>query len=231
LTVSLDKRLFLAAARDAILGVTGELVWVNREGQAQCITLYVHPVLLVHGTSESLHPEHIELVPHLHACDPLLQHMTLVLQAAIEAEEVPGRLYAESLTNALAVHLLRRYETCRPPAGPYPGGLSKPKLRRMTAYIDAHLAHELSVTELAAVAQTSPDHFARLFRQATGQTPHRYVIMCRIERAKRLLTETASPIVEIGHQVGFTDQSYFTAVFRKYVATTPNTYRTDTQPS
>jgi AraC-like DNA-binding protein len=230
LTVSLDQRLFLAGARDAIPGVTGELVWVYREGQAQCITLYVHPVLLVHSTSESLHPDRIEMVPHLHAGDPLLHHMTMVLQAAVEGEGVPGRLYAEALTNALAMHILRRYETCRPSVGAYPGGLSKPKLRRMTAYIEAHLAHELSITELAAVAQTSPDHFARLFRQAAGQTPHRYVIMCRIERAKRLLTETTLPIVEIGHQVGFTDQSYFTAVFRKHVATTPHAYRADTQP-
>ena len=133
------------------------------------------------------------------------------------------------MTNALAVHLLRRYETCRPPAGACPGGLSKPKLRRTTAYIEAHLAHELSLTELAAVAQTSPAHFARLFKQETGRTPLQYVIMCRIERAKQLLRETEWPIIEIGHQVGFTDQSYFTAVFRKYVATTPKAYRGDTQ--
>jgi AraC family transcriptional regulator len=102
-------------------------------------------------------------------------------------------------------------------------------LRRTTAYIEAHLAHELSLTEIAAVTQTSPDHFARLFRQATGQTPHHYVIMCRIERAKQLLRETEWPIIEIGRQVGFTDQSYFTAVFRKHVATTPRVYRADAQ--
>ena len=79
------------------------------------------------------------------------------------------------------------------------------------------------------MAQTSPAYFARLFRQATGQTPHQYVIRCRIERAKRLLRETEWPIIEIGHHVGFTDQSYFTAVFRKHVTTTPNAYRGDTQ--
>jgi AraC family transcriptional regulator len=228
LTISLDQGLLLAAARDAIPGATGELVWVYREGQAQCITLYVHPVLLVHDASDLLQTDRVEMVPHLHPGDPLLHHMTLVLQAAIEAEGVPGRLYAESLTNALAVHFLRRYETCRPPAGACPSGLSKPKLRRTTAYIEAHLAHELSVTELAAVAQTSPAYFTRLFRQATGQTPHQYVIMCRMERAKRLLRETEWPIIDIGHDVGFTDQSYFTAVFRKYVTTTPNAYRGDT---
>ena len=225
LTVSVDPGLLLAAARDAIPGATGELVWIYGGGQAPWISLYVHPVLLVHGTSDGLQPDRVEMVPHLHASDPLLHHMTLVLQAALDAEGLPGRLYAEALTHALAIHLLSRYGTCRPPAGLDPGRLSPPKLRRTTAYIEAHLAQELSVTELAAVAQTSPAYFARLFRQATGQTPHQYLIMRRIERAKRLLRETEWPIIDIGHHVGFTDQSYFTAVFRKHVTTTPHAYR------
>ena len=228
LTVSLAQGLFLAAARDATPAVTGELVWVYREGHAECITLYVHPVLLVHGASHLLQTDRVEVVLHLHPGDPLLHHIALVLQAEIKPEGVSGQLYAETLTNALAVHLLRRYGTCRPPAGACPSKLSKPKLRRTTEYIEAHLAQELSVTELAAVAQTSPAYFARLFRQATGQTPHQYVIMCRIECAKRLLLETEGSIIDISHQVGFTDQSYFTAVFRKHVTITPKAYRGDT---
>jgi AraC-like DNA-binding protein len=228
-TVSVDQGLLLAAAHDAIPGATGELVWICRQGQAQCITLYAHPVLLVHGAAELLQTERVEIVPHLRPSDPLVHHMTLVLQAVIDAEDGPGRLYAEALTHALAVHLLRRSAACRLPAGASSSGLSKPKLRRTTAYIEAHLAQELSVTELAAVAQTSPAYFARLFRQATGQAPHQYIIKCRIEHAKRLLRETEWPIIDIGHHVGFPDQSYFTAVFRKHVTMTPKAYRGDTQ--
>jgi AraC-like DNA-binding protein len=229
LTVALDQGLLLAAAHRAIPGVSGELLWVYQVGQARLIALYMHPMLVVHAADELFQVDRVEMVPHLQPGDPLLHHMTLVLEAEIEAEDLAGRLYAEALTNALAGHLLRRYETCRPPPGVDPGGLSKPKLRRTTAYIEAHLAQELSLTELAAVAQTSPAYFARLFRQATGQTPHQYVITCRIEQAKRLLRETEWPIIDIGHHVGFTDQSYFTAVFRKHVTTTPNAYRADTQ--
>jgi AraC-like DNA-binding protein len=229
LIVSVAQGLLLAAAHDAIPGATGELVWIYQQRQAQCITLYVHPVLLIHSASDLLQMDRVEIVPHLHPGDPLLDHIRLVLQAAIDADDVPGRLYAEALTHALAVHLLRRSAACRPPAAADPSGLSKPKLRRTLAYIEAHLAQELSVTELAAVAQTSPAYFARLFRQATGQTPHQYVIRRRIERAKRLLRETEWPLIDIGHHVGFTDQSYFTAVFRKHVTTTPNAYRDATQ--
>jgi AraC family transcriptional regulator len=225
----LDPGLIQAIVCGGAPRVSGKLMWARREAHDQFITLYVHPVLLVHAVYESSKGDHIEIVPHLRAGDPLLHHITLVLQAEIDAEGLAGRLYAEALTNALAVHFLTRYGTCRPAAKAWTGGLSKRKLQRATEYIEAHLEHECSLTAIAAVAQMSPAHFARLFRQATGRTPHQYLVMCRIERAKRLLTESALPIIDIAHQVGFTDQSYFTAVFRKHVATTPKAYRSDSQ--
>jgi AraC family transcriptional regulator len=229
LSVLVDQKLLFAATHGALPSVIGELAWIYRKEQAQCITLYVHPVLLIHEASDLLQVNHVEIVPRLHPSDPLLHHMTLALQTAMEAEGSPSRLYAEVLINALAVHLLRRYATCGPAIRTCPSGLLKTKLQRITEYIEVHLAQDLSVTELAAVAQMSPTYFARQFRQATGQTPHQYVIGCRIERAKRLLRDTEWPIIEIGHQVGFTDQSYFTAVFHKHVSMTPKAYRDDTQ--
>ena len=116
------------------------------------------------------------IVPSLPAHDPLLQHLALVLQAAVEGEGVAGQLYAESLADALVVHFLKRYAAARPSLQEVTGGLSPYKLRRTTAYIQAHLAQELSLATLAAVAQTSPAHFARLFKHATGLAPHQYVI-------------------------------------------------------
>lgn len=228
LTFFLDPGLLMTAARDIVPGVIGELLWVCQRGGVQPSTLYVHPVLLVRATHESLQIDRVEIVLCLHAGDPLLRHITLALQAAIDGEGMTGRLYTESITNALAVHLLRRYAACRPPAEVGPGEPSRPHLQRVMEYIEAHLECGLLLTEIAAVAQMSPDHFARLFREATGLTPHQYVVICRIERAKRLLRDTKWPIIDISHQVGFTDQSYFTAVFRKHVAMTPKAYRDNT---
>jgi len=228
MTFSLNPRLLLASARELIPAVTGELLWRRQEMPTPSITLYVHPVLIVHTTYESLPVDRVEIVPHFHIRDPLLSHVMLVLKAEVEGEGVTGRLYAESLINALAVHLLKRMGTCRPSVEGRTAPLSKPTLRRATEYIEAHLEDALSLTDIAAVAQMSPDHFARLFRHATGRTPHQYVIICRIERAKHLLVETTLPLIDISRQVGFTDQSYFTAVFRKHVSTTPKEYRADT---
>ena len=108
---------------------------------------------------------------------------------------------------------------------PFHGGLTPSKVQRTTASIQAHLEHALSLVELAAVTQTSPAHFAHLFKQATGQTPHQYVIRCRIAHAKRLLAETDCALIEISAQVGYADHSHFTALFRRYVASTPKAYR------
>jgi AraC family transcriptional regulator len=163
------------------------------------------------------------------AHDPLRQHSALVLQAACAADSVAGRLYAEILANALAVHFLRRYTASRLSRREVTNGLTPVKLQRMIAYIRAHLTQELFLATLATVVHLSPDHCARLFKQATGQTPHHYVLRCRIERAKQLLTETTLSLSEIGLQVGWTDQSYFTALFRKHVGTTPRAYRNATR--
>jgi hypothetical protein len=132
LTVYLDPGL-LARASGTVAATTGALVWARREREAQWITLEVHPVLLVKTARDARPRDRVELVPHLHADDPLLHHIRLVLQAAIDTKSAAGRLYAESLTHALAAHLLRRCETCRLPAGMGPTGLSKPKLRRTSA--------------------------------------------------------------------------------------------------
>ena len=88
----------------------------------------------------------------------------------------------------------------------------------------AALGYEVDPKNNHATTLSDAD-FARLFKGATGQTPHQYVLRCRMARAKHLLTETTLPLHEIGARVGYADQSHFTALFRQYVATTPKAHR------
>jgi AraC family transcriptional regulator len=94
--------------------------------------------------------------------------MALVLQSALAAEGEEGQLYAESSSNALVVHFLRCYAAARPSPRVGSSRLWPYKPRRTIAYIQAHLAQRLSLSTLAAVAQTRPTHFARLFMLATA---------------------------------------------------------------
>ena len=98
-------------------------------------------------------------------------------------------------------------------------------MHQVKEYIEENLSEELSIANLASVALMSEFHFARIFKATTGESPHRYVIQRRIERAKVLLSVTQLAIAEIAYRVGISNQSHFTAQFRKFVGTTPKQYR------
>ncbi len=91
----------------------------------------------------------------------------------------------------------------------------------------AHLAEDIGLDDLAAIADLSAKHFARAFRQSTGMPPHRWLIERRIDRAKALLMEGDLNLAEIALTCGFADQSHFTAAFRKSVGATPGIFRRD----
>lgn len=235
LTFGLDPSLLADIADKRLPRVSGELVWTpchdqaDQHDQAASFTSAMHPILFVHSFHEVCPVHRLEIVPDLKGHDPLLQHMALVLQTTVEGKGMNGRLYVETLVDALAVHFLRRFGSTCHSVNNGPDGLSLYKLRRTIAYIKAHLAHELSLVTLAAMEKTSPAHFARLFKSATGLAPHQYVIRCRMEEAKRLLTETEEVLSDIGLQVGCADQSHFTALFHKHVGLTPKAYRDSTK--
>ena len=96
---------------------------------------------------------------------------------------------------------------------------------RVCEYIDRHLAEPLTIPRLARLARLSPYHFVRVFRTATGQTPHQYVRNRRIERAKTLLVTTPTPVTEICVAVGFQSLGSFSALFRRLTGATPLAYR------
>lgn len=157
--------------------------------------------------------------------DPLVRSIGQALAAELDAGLPTGKLYAESLVNALAVHLLRHYSTDSLVPDLHFGGLPAHRLRRVTEFIDAHLESDLTLTELAQAAELSPYYFARSFKQTTGLTPIQYLMQRRIETAKQLLANERLPIVEVSARAGFKNQSHFTTLFRKLTGATPKTYR------
>ena len=111
------------------------------------------------------------------------------------------------------------------PSIPTPARLPHQKLQRVQAFIEEHLASRLRVDMLASVVHMSPFHFTRLFKQATGLSPHAYVTVFRGERAKRILAETPLPLIDVAASVGFQTQGHFTEVFRRHAGTTPRRFR------
>jgi AraC family transcriptional regulator len=123
-----------------------------------------------------------------------------------------------------AVHPARRYASAAPDNA-VRTGLPQHKLKRVQAFVDEHLAEAMHVDQLAGEVHMSPFHFARMFKQTTGQSPHLYVVSQRIERAKALLRDSEVPLIAIAAQTGFRTQGHFTGVFRRYTGLTPRVFR------
>ncbi len=101
----------------------------------------------------------------------------------------------------------------------------KESIAKASLYIASNYFSQISNKELADLTNLSLSHFLKLFKENNGTTPQNYLTLCRIENAKRLLTETDYTIRHIAESVGFTDSLYFSKVFKKNVGLTPSEYK------
>jgi AraC family transcriptional regulator len=133
-------------------------------------------------------------------------------------------LFVRGMADAIAVHLARHYVDVG--ASPLEGSaLPAYKLRLVTLWMGEHLAEAFNLATLAGIAGMSEFHFNRLFKKATGLPPSQYQIRLRMETARRLLRETATSIVDVANQVGYSNPSHFAQQFRKETGLTPSDYR------
>lgn len=200
--------------------------WQHR-GHADFVALWLAPALIRNSAAVAgeIRPERVEILDNFGTRDPQIEQLGLSLLSELECEGFGGRLYAESLASALAVHLLRRYSTAGAAVQPTATVLPSFKLRRATEYINDNLGRNLALSEIARTLAMSSYHFARVFKQTTGVAPHHYLIERRVESAKSLLRETDLSITEIAHRVGCTNQSHFSMLFHRATAMTPSMFR------
>jgi AraC family transcriptional regulator len=195
------------------------------DNEAEFLLIYLEPILLKQLGEELYGCDRVELIPQLNSLfDPLIQQIALALKTTLETDGIGSRLYAESMANALSIHLLLRYSSRDCKIQPYKGKLSQQQLKLIIDYIDSHLNEDLSLLELASIVQLSEYHFARLFKQTTGLAPHQYHIQCRIERTKQLLLHGDKTIVEIAQTVGFASQGHLNYHFKRLVGVTPKQF-------
>jgi len=90
-------------------------------------------------------------------------------------------------------------------------------------YIDDHYAEDISVKQLAHIANLSPFHLIRVFSNEVGIPPHAYLTQVRVRRAKALLAR-GRPIAQVALETGFADQSHLNRHFKRIVGVTPGQY-------
>jgi AraC family transcriptional regulator len=194
------------------------------------IYLHLEPEFIKRVAVESanVNPDKVEIITALDSRNPVIESMARMAFDELQRDEdaTATNLYADSIANLLAVQLLRQYSSDRlPPEKRYVNGLTNRRLRLVLDLIESDLSEDLTLKSLATAAGLSEYHFLRMFKQSTGYTPHQYVIVQRIERAKELLKKTEMTITEIAFLLGFSSSAHFTHHFHRKTGVTPSEVR------
>lgn len=227
LTQKHDDRLHESSVQkgDVIFVPAGQpIYWRSRGSDTPQSTLHIHlkPELIaqIAETSE-LNLAQISLTHCFSKYDPHLQQIAMMLESELKSGGIMGRLYVESLTQVLVIHLLRHYSTLPQTVTSDRHSLTHVRLQPAIDYIHTHLERDLSLVEIARIINISPSYFASLFKRSTGISLHQYVIKHRVERAKLLLTTTDLAIANIAFQVGFSSQSHLIQHCKRLTGMTP----------
>ncbi|MFE3262063.1 helix-turn-helix domain-containing protein [Nocardia sp. NPDC059091] len=154
-----------------------------------------------------------------------LAELDPLLAEAIRALGAPGgagELYAESAAAFLTTHLLTRH--ARLPADRAPGR-EDIRVCAIVAIMRDRLAEPVTLADLAAEVHLSVYHLVRVFRAATGETPHRFLTRLRVEEAQRLLRGTDLSLDRIAQRCGFATPGALSAAFLRYTGVRTSVYR------
>lgn len=193
------------------------------DNHEQILHIHLQPKLIaqIAKTSE-LEIDRIDLTHSFSKYDTHIQQTAMMLLTELKSEGIMGRLYVESLTQVLVIHLLRNYSTLTQTITTSENhSLNHVRLQIAIDYIHTYLDRDLSLVQIAESINISPSYFASLFKRATGISLHQYVIKQRVKRAKLLLTTTDLAIANIAFQVGFSSQSHLTWHCKRLTGMTP----------
>ncbi len=107
------------------------------------------------------------------------------------------------------------------------GGLAPWRIRRLKAFVEAHLSQPIRVADLSGVVGLSATHFSRAFGRSFGEPPHVYLIQRRLDRARHLMLTSDISLSDLAAACGFSDQAHFCRLFRRYTGRTPAAWRRD----
>jgi AraC family transcriptional regulator len=179
-----------------------------------------------------LEPGNYRLLASMREQDPVISNIAGVLAREALRADAGGRLYAESLANILAVHLLRNYSLRLGPVAvaddrPAQAAHKSRAVADAIAYLQANYSRDIKLEDMAAAVHASPFHLARQFKRVTGVTPHQYLVQVRVNAARSLLSAGSGQrsLAEVAAAVGFADQSHLTRQFKRHFGVTPSRLR------
>jgi AraC family transcriptional regulator len=163
--------------------------------------------------------------PNFGARDLVMFGLAQALTAAMENPGDGTALFSDGIALAFFAHIACAYGSVPAAGSNARGGLAPWQLQRARDFINANLAGDPSISQVADECGLSSSYFVRAFKQATGVPPHRWLTRQRVERAKELLRDPGQGLADVAQLCGFVDQSHFTRVFSRSEGYSPGRWR------
>lgn len=147
------------------------------------------------------------------------------LHTALAQRRTGYEVIYEALARVFLVTLLQKYGLVRDNARDFPTGFSAEQYGRVLDFIKERYAQSISVEDIARSAGMSRTHFSRLFRHVAGQTPYRFLMSFRVERAQEMMQDRMRGLADIACACGFSDQAHLSRSFVKQTGQSPSAWR------
>ena len=157
--------------------------------------------------------------------DFVLAQMTRSILPFIGRRDGLSLLALDQFGMILGAHLVQRYGVLQKNGKVSKGGLAPWQKRRATELLRENLDGGIRLGEVARECGLSVSHFARSFKISFGISAHQWLIQCRIERAKQLMSQAGTSLTDIAVQAGFHDQAAFTRTFHQLAGVSPGRWR------
>lgn len=171
-------------------------------------------------------PTALEILDPMNRCDLIVDEFARRAAQLMVQKTPTSRLLVESLGLQLVAHLLSNHSNLvLKDKRRSTGGLAAWQIRRVCDFMETNVAQDISLAELGALIDLSPNHLCTAFRQSLGMPPHAWLLNSRMQRAKTMLANPRFSLTDIALAVGYADQSAFGAAFRRANGVSPGQWR------
>jgi AraC family transcriptional regulator len=180
-------------------------------------------------TDKMLETENFMFDQRYNVSDPALSNLILELYEITKATPVNHQqpmdmFYAESICITILLHMASLYTVDGHSRFAPKGKLSSYQLKTIIDYMWSTIRENLTLEEMARQVHLSPFHFARQFKRTVGISPYKFVLQLKIEHAKMTMKKCRGSIIDIAHELNFSDQAHFTKTFKKVTGISPRQY-------
>lgn len=157
--------------------------------------------------------------------DPVARHLFLGIRPALTSPLGRNRLFIDYALSALTTHLVYRHTSIVDRRATTAPTLADWQARRLRELINESLSDTLTLAALAQAVGLSVRQLSRAFHGSFGMPPHRYLMQCRVLRARELLLAPRLTLLDVALASGFASQSHFGRVFKTVTGLTPGAWR------